>query len=139
MLYAEWEALGKHARDPETERAFGAVLKAVIQVAPATPIEEEVHKRLMDITRNVGECRDQRIAKSLTRIPPTLMRLVRGMASALVLLVFVYPFHHAIIGACCFVLVASVLFFADVVMIDTDNPFSGLCNVSPQAFAELVG
>ena len=60
------------------------------------------------------------------------------MAAALLLLVFVYPFHHWLTGASCFVLLTLVLFFANLVMTDTDNPFQGVCNVSPQPFSDLM-
>jgi Flp pilus assembly protein TadB len=75
--------------------------------------------------------------QSLTRIAPTLERLVFTMAGVLLLLVFVYPFHHPAAGFVCFLLVALVLFLARLVMTDTDNPFEGVCNVSPQPFGEL--
>jgi hypothetical protein len=60
------------------------------------------------------------------------------MAVALLLLIFVYPFHHGLAGGACFALIALVLFFANLVMTDTDNPFKGVCNVSPQPFSDLL-
>jgi hypothetical protein len=59
------------------------------------------------------------------------------MVVALLLLVFTYPFHSWIIGAACFCMVAIVLFFSNLVMTDTDNPFDGVFNVSPRPFADL--
>ena len=131
---SEWESLGRQQKDGEAERAFAKVLKAAVQ---ASPVNEVIHKRIIDLGREVGQYRDERVEKSLTRIPPTLLNLVRGIALAVSLLVFVYPFHSAVVGACCFVLVASVLFCADIVMMDTDNPFTGVCNVSPRSFVDL--
>jgi hypothetical protein len=61
------------------------------------------------------------------------------MALGLLLLVFVYPFTQAVVGFGCFALLAAVLFGANLVMTDTDNPFKGVCNASPQAFLELMG
>jgi hypothetical protein len=37
----------------------------------------------------------------------------------------------------CFVVVGVVLFLADFVMMDTDNPLKGVWNVSPKPFSEL--
>jgi hypothetical protein len=105
---------------------------------PADAAEETVRERLLDIVRRAGEHRDERITKSLARIPPTLVRLVNTTAGALQLLVFVYPFHHWVTGISCFALVAVVFFLATLVMEDTDNPFEGVCNVSPQPFADLL-
>jgi hypothetical protein len=135
---SEWESLARREKDPETEKAFGGVLKAVVQGGPEVSSETTMRNRLIDIAGKVAQCRDERVAKSLTRIPPTLLSLVRGMALAITLLVFAYPFHHTVTGVVCLLLTASVLFFADVVMIDTDNPFSGLCNASPGEFTDLI-
>jgi hypothetical protein len=137
-LKFEWHALGERRKDRQTEAAFSDLVNAVVRASPANATEEAVHNRLIDIARKAGELRDDRIAKSLTRIPPTLLRLVSTMAGALLLLVFVFPFHHWAAGACCFSLLAVVLFFANLVMTDTDNPFEGVCNVSPRAFSELL-
>lgn len=135
---SEWPSLGERRRDPQTERAFTALMNAVIRAAPANPAEEQMQARLIDIARRAGEHRDDRIAKSLTQIPATLVWLVNTMAIALLVLVFVYPFHHGLIGFSCFTLIAVVLFGANLVMTDTDNPFSGMCNVSPQPFLDLT-
>jgi len=113
-------------------------VNTVIRTVPANPAEEVMHQRLIDIAQKTGEHRNERISKSLTRIPPTLVWLVNLMAAALLLLVFVYPFHHWLTGASCFVLLTLVLFFANLVMTDTDNPFQGVCNVSPQPFSDLM-
>ena len=133
----EWKALAQRRRDRQSEKAFAELMRTVIEFAPTDPNESLVHGRLIDAARRAGENRDARIAKSLTRIPPTLTRLVSTMAAVILVLVLTYPFHHAAAGIACFTLVALVLFLARLVMADTDNPFDGVCNVSPQAFADL--
>jgi len=135
---SEWEALGNRQRDQEAEKSFAGLLNTVIRTVPANPAEEILHAGLVELARKAGEHRDERISKSLTRIPPTLVWLVSMMAAALLLLVFVYPFHHSLVGASCFILLALVLFFANLVMTDTDNPFQGVCNVNPQPFSDLM-
>lgn len=137
-LKSEWEALGQRRRDKQAEKAFAEVVDTVVQVAASTPSEEVMHQRLIEIARRTGEHRDDRIAKSLTQIPPTLIRLVDTMASALLLLVFVYPFRHWLAGLTCFGLLALVLFLANLVMRDTDNPFNGIWNVSSKPFSDLL-
>jgi hypothetical protein len=137
VLKHEWQALAQRRRDRQSDRAFSDLMDLVLRTVPAGTLEYDVHQRLIDIVRKAGEHRDERIAKSLTRIPPTLERLVLTMAGVLLLLVFVYPFHHPVAGFVCFLLVAIVLFLARLVMTDTDNPFEGVCNVSPQPFGEL--
>jgi hypothetical protein len=137
VLGSEWEALGKRERDPATENCFITLMTVVIRTAPADAAEATIQQRLIDIAREAGEHRDERITKSLTRIPPTLMGFVNAMSIALLVLIFVYPFHHPVAGVACFVLVATVLVFANIVMTDLDNPFNGVYNVSSEPFSRL--
>jgi hypothetical protein len=139
VVKSEWPALAERRREKSAEQAFSEVLDAVLEIAPAGAREEAVHQQLIDIVRAAGEHRDERLTKSLTQIPATLIHLVRTMAIALSLLVFFYPFHHAIAGVCCFLVVLAILLLANLVMMDTDNPFQGVYNVSPKPFSELRG
>jgi VIT1/CCC1 family predicted Fe2+/Mn2+ transporter len=68
--------------------------------------------------------------------PATLSGLVKFIAAVLLLIV-VYPFHQEFAGAACVVIAALVLFVADFVMSDTDNPLKGVWNVRPDAFTEV--
>ncbi len=138
VLRSEWQALGKREKDTTTENCFITLMTAVIQTAPSNPEEATVQQRLIDIAREAGEHRDERITKSLTRIPPTLMGFVNAVSTALLVLVFVYPFHNRFAGAACFVLVATVLILANTVMTDLDNPFNGVYNVSSEPFSRLT-
>jgi hypothetical protein len=138
VLESEWQALGKREKDPTTENCFITLMTVVIRTAPASPEEATIQQRLIDIAREAGEHRDERITKSLTRIPPTLMGFVNAISAALLVLVFVYPFHHPFAGAACFALVATVLIFANIVMTDLDNPFNGVYNVSSEPFSRLT-
>ena len=135
---SEWHSLGERRKDQPTEKSFAALIGTVVRTSPGTPAEEVTHERLVDVVRKLAAQRDERIARSLTRIPPTLLGLVRTMVVALLLLVFIYPFHSGIIGAACFAAVAIILFLSHLVMTDTDNPFDGVFNVSPQPFSELT-
>ncbi len=138
VLKSEWHSLSDRHRDRRTEQTFSEIIDAVLSTTRSTPAEEAAFQRLTDIAQHAGQHRDERITKSLTRIPPTLTRLVHTMGVALLLLIFVYPFHNWLAGLASFTLLAVVLFLANVVMEDTDNPFEGVCNVSPQPFSDLL-
>jgi len=137
VVRSEWTALGERQRDKHAEQAFSELLDTVLHVAPAGPEENAVYQRLIDIAREAGEHRDERLTKSLTQIPATVIHLVHTMEIGLLLLVFFYPFHHLPAGMCCFLLVAVILFLANLVMTDTDNPFKGVYNINPRAFQDL--
>jgi hypothetical protein len=137
VLKYEWQALGDGKRDRQAEEFFDHFMNAVAQSTPENEAEQVLKTRLLDMAHKASECREERVAKSLTRIPPTLAGLVNTIAFVLLLLIFVYPFHHWVAGGVCFTLVAFVLFLANFVMTDTDNPLKGVWNVSPQPFVEL--
>ena len=138
VLKSEWASLSARRRDLRAEKAFSEIVDAVLSTTRGGPEEEAAFQRVIDIVQEAGQHRDERNTKSLTRIPPTLTRLVQTMEGVLLLLIFVYPFHHWLAGLACFVLLALVLFLANLVMEDTDNPFEGVCNVSPQPFSDLL-
>jgi hypothetical protein len=137
VVRSEWPALGERRRDKSTEKAFSELLDAILRAEPVNAEERVMHQRLIDIGKEAGEHRDERLTKSLTKIPATLIHLVHTLAAALALLMFFYPFHNWVAGMCCFLLVAVVLFLANLVMTDTDNPFKGVYNVSSEPFSEL--
>jgi hypothetical protein len=137
VIESEWQQLGKRERDTAAENAFTLLLSTVISVKPANTEEETIHQRLIDIAREAGDHRDERITKSLTRIPPTLTTLVDAISLALFLLVWVYPFRQPIAGSACFTLIVAILIFANIAMTDLDNPFEGVHNVNSQPFSRL--
>ncbi len=137
VLDHEWPALGDGRRDRLTEELFVQIINAVVETTPRNETEHAIRVRLLDMVQKTSDRRDERVAKSLTRIPPTLAALVNTVAGALVLLIFVYPFRYWVTGALCFTLAACIIWLANLVMMDTDNPLKGIWNVSPRPFADL--
>ena len=137
VLDHEWQALGDGRRDKRTEELFVQLINVVVETKPRDEAEQAIYVRLLDMTQKTSDRRDERVAKSLTRIPPTLAALVNTVAGVLVLSIFVYPFRYWVTGALCFTLAACVIWLANLVMMDTDNPLKGIWNVSPQPFADL--
>jgi hypothetical protein len=137
VLDHEWQALGDGRRDKRTEELFVQLIGVVVETAPSNEAEQAIHIRLLDMVQRTGDRRDERVAKSLTRMPPTLAALVNTVAGVLVLSIFVYPFRYWVAGALCLTLAACVIWLANLVMMDNDNPLKGIWNVSPQPFADL--
>jgi hypothetical protein len=136
----EWQALGQGRRDKRADDLFSELVTTVIAwdlVIPSDSREHPFHNRLVDIARTAGERRGERVTQSITRIPPTLFAFVNIIAGVLLLLVFVYPFHQTAVGASCIALVTVILFLANFVMRDMDNPLEGAWNISPKPFSEL--
>ena len=137
VVQYEWQALGDGQRDERADEYFSRFCNFIVEMTPQNEAELAILARMIDMAQKTREYHDERLAKTLTRIPPTLATLVNTIASVLLLLIFVYPFHHWLAGAACFTIVAVVLFLADFVMMDTDNPLKGVWNVSSQPFSDL--
>lgn len=140
VLKGEWQALGNGHRDKRAEDLFSELVTTVIAwdlVIPPGSKEHPFHNRLIDIVRKAGECRGERVTESMTRMPPTLFGFVNIIAAVLLLLVFVYPFHQTAVGASCIALLTVILFLANFVMRDMDNPLDGAWNISLKPFTEL--
>ena len=137
VLQYEWQSLGDGKRDEQADDFFARFLNTIVEVTPRSEAEQAVHSRLLDLAQTTREYHDERVSKSLTRIPPTLAGLVNTIAGVLLLLIFVYPFHHWLAGVSSLIIIAVVLFLANFVMMDTDNPLKGVWNVSSQPFSDL--
>ncbi len=133
----EWDVLGDGRRDSQADQVFSKLLAAIVEASPHTDEQKAMHARLIDMAQKAGERRDERVSKSLTRIPPTLSALVKVIALIVLALVFCYPFHTYYLGGIALILVGAILFLANLVMVDTDNPLKGIWNVSPAPFGEF--
>lgn len=134
----EWAELGEGRKERQAEEAFARLGNAVVSIEPRHANEQVLRENLFETLRTISRNRDERLAKSLTRMPPTLSGLVKLIALVLLLLIFVYPFQHAAAGAACIAVTSLVLFLANFVMTDTDNPLKGVWNVRSDAFSELL-
>jgi len=137
VIKFEWSALADGRKDEQAEVVFAQILDAVVDAEPDNPTEQAVYTRLLDLAQRAGSLRDERVSRSVMRMPTTLAVLVNTLAGVLLLLVFAYPFVQWETGAACFVLIASVLFLGNFVVMDTDNPLRGTWNISIRPFSEL--
>ncbi len=133
----EWPQLASGEPTPKTDRLFADIVSTLALIKPADDNERTVYERLLDIVNQASARRDERIALSVKRVPRTLILLVTLTAFVLLLLLFVYPFHSAVIGVGALAITATLLFLAHFVITDLDNPFTGVWNVTPEAFNQL--
>ena len=76
VLDHEWQALGDGRRDRRTEELFVQFINAVVETTPRNETEQAIRVRLLDMAQKASDRRDERAAKSLTRIPPAPAALV---------------------------------------------------------------
>jgi hypothetical protein len=72
VLDHEWPALGDGRADRRTEELFLLIVNAVVEATPRNEAEQAIRVRLLDMSEKTSDRRDESVAKSLTRIPPTL-------------------------------------------------------------------
>jgi Protein of unknown function (DUF4239) len=134
----EWRTLSAREDTDKTGKLFSAVISAVTDVKPEDDTERVVYQRLLEIANQASAHRDERLALSIKRMPPTLLTFVTLTASMILFLLFFFPFRNLALGLVAIAITTMLLFFAQFVLRDLDNPFEGTWNVGSEPFAELV-
>jgi hypothetical protein len=134
----EWSALAACEGTDKTDKQFSAVISSVTEVKPEDDTERILYQRLLEIANQASAHRDERLALSVKRMPQTLLVFVTLTAAMILFLLFFFPFHNIVFGLVAIAITAMVLFFANFVLTDLDNPFEGTWNVGSEPFAELI-
>lgn len=134
----EWRALSGGEETDRTDKLFTAVVSSVTDVKPEEETERILYQRLLDIANQASSHRDERLSLSEKRMPRTLLVFVTLTASMILFLLFFFPFRNVALGLIAIAITTLLLFFANFVLTDLDNPFEGTWNVGSEPFAELV-
>ena len=134
----EWSLLAGREETVKTDKLFSAVISSVADVKPEDDAERIVYQRLLEIVNHASTHRDERVAISTKRMPRTLLVFVTLTALMILFLLFFFPFRNAALGMISVAITTMLLFFAQFVLTDLDNPFEGTWNVSSTPFAELA-
>ncbi len=134
----EWSALSTSEATDKTDKLFSAVISSVTDVKSEDDTERILYQRLLEIANQASAHRDERLALSVKRMPQTLVVFVTLTAAMILFLLFFFPFRNLALGMISIVITAMLLFFANFVLMDLDNPFEGTWNVGSEPFAELV-
>jgi hypothetical protein len=138
VVETEWSALSRNEKTEKNDRLFYEVISSVTSVKPEDDTERMVYERLLDIANQASAHRDERLSLSAKRMPQTLYLFVNLTASAILFLLFFYPFRNASLGVVSVAITTMLLFFAHFVLTDLDNPFEGTWNVGSEPFSDLV-
>jgi hypothetical protein len=134
----EWRALAAGADTDKTDKLFSAVISSITDVKPEDDTERILYQRLLEIANQASVHRDERLALSVKRMPQTLAAFVTLTAAMILFLLFFFPFGNIVLGLISVAITTMLLFFANFVLTDLDNPFEGTWNVGSEPFAELV-
>jgi hypothetical protein len=134
----EWRALAAGADTDKTDKLFSAVISSVTDLKPEDDTERILYQRLLEIANQASVHRDERLALSVKRMPQTLATFVTLTAAMILFLLFFFPFGNIVLGLVSIAITTMLLFFANFVLTDLDNPFEGTWNVGSEPFAELV-
>ena len=138
VVESEWGTLSRGDDTERTDRLFSEIISSVTGAKPEDDSQRTVYGQLLEIANQASDQRDERIATSVKRIPRTLQLFVTVTALTILFLLFFYPFHNLALGAVSVAITTMLLFFANFVLTDLDNPFEGTWNVDSKAFSELI-
>jgi len=134
----EWSALSRGEDTEGTDKLFTGIISSVTEAKPADEAERTIYEQLLEIANRASAYRDERLALSAKRMPRTLLLFVRLTAFTILFLLLFYSFHSLALGLISVELTAMLLFLANFVLTDLDNPFEGTWNVNNNAFNELA-
>jgi hypothetical protein len=135
---SEWRLLSQGASTERTDKLFASIISSVTDAKPEDDSECRAHQHLLEIANQASAHRDERLALSVKRIPRTLLLFVMLTASAILFLMFFFPFHNLALGLVAIALTTMLLFFAHFVLTDLDNPFEGTWNVDVKPFDNVA-
>jgi len=138
VIESEWGTLSRGDDTERTDRLFSEIISSVTGTTPEDESQRTVYGQLLEIASQASAQRDERIATSVKRIPRTLLLFVNVTALTILFLLFFYPFHNLALGAVSVAITTMLLFFANFVLTDLDNPFEGTWNVDSEAFSDLA-
>jgi hypothetical protein len=134
----EWRALAASEKTDKTDKLFATLISSVADVKPEDDAERVIYQRLLEIANQASAHRDERIALSVKRMPQTLLIFVTLTSSMILFLLFFFPFRNIGLGLVSIAITTMLLFFANFVLTDLDNPFEGTWNVGSEPFVELI-
>jgi hypothetical protein len=138
VVESEWGTLSRGEDTERTEKLFSSIISNVAEAKPESESERSVIERLIDLAHQASSHRDERIALSVKRIPPTLLLFVKLTAFTILFLLLFYPFHNLGLGMVAIAIATLLLFFPNFVLTDLDNPFEGTWNVESTPFNDLI-
>jgi hypothetical protein len=138
VVESEWAVLSRGEDTDRTDKLFDAVISSVTELKLENDAELRLHERMLEIVTRASSHRDERLAVSAKRMPRTLLFFVTLTAFSILFLLFFFPFGNLALGAISIALAAMLLYFANFVLRDLDNPFQGTWNVSVDPFNDLL-
>lgn len=138
VVESEWGTLSRGEDTERTDKLFFGVLSCLTDAKPEGESELWIYERLFEIASQASAHRGERLALSVKRIPRTLLLFVTLTASAILFLLFFFPFRNLALGLVAVAITTMLLFFAHFVLTDLDNPFEGTWNVNSQPFNDLA-
>ncbi|HXY78957.1 MAG TPA: hypothetical protein VEH47_09095 [Candidatus Acidoferrales bacterium] len=138
VVESEWGALSNCENTERTDKLFAGIISSVTEAKPADEAERTIHPQLLEIANQASAHRDERLALSAKRIPRTLLLFVTLTAVTILFLLLFYPFHNLALGLVSVAITSMLLFLANFVLTDLDNPFEGTWNVNNRAFDDLA-
>ncbi|HEY3450553.1 MAG TPA: DUF4239 domain-containing protein [Myxococcales bacterium] len=126
---SEWKGLAEGKPTPAADQAFLAIQTAVLRSSASTEAEELARATIIRVAERAAALRAERVAVSITRIPPTLwatLVFASGLLCFSIGLLDAEPLASTYMTAGMTLVVVLLL----GVIADMDNPFDGTFNAS---------
>lgn len=134
----DFPAMADGHMSPEAQQTLDRIWTLVIQAAPADPNEANLHRALLSELSEISKQRLTRAVKLTENLHPSVV----GIIYFGYLLMLVKTWHtridwprHQLVNEC---LVVALLTATVLILLDLKTPFSGIVNVGPEPFSQII-
>jgi hypothetical protein len=133
----EWQALGKGTPFPTADQAFLHIQTTVLKSSATTETEELTRATIIKVAERAAMLRAERVAVSITRIPPTLWNTLMFASGLLCFSIGLLGTTDPLVSVYMSGGMTLVITLVLGVIADMDNPFEGIFNASREPFERL--
>jgi len=131
---SEAKKMARAARIVHPSKELVGIMEVIDKIKFDDPRDESAFKEIIRVYEELSTVRNERIESSVTRLPPLLKGFFVLISSVFVLGYLVHGFVNPVLYYSTLIAVSTIVFFANMIIFDMDNPVDGIWNVSFEAF-----
>lgn len=136
VIKKEFRSLADEKKEPESDKAFLSISKAISDIKTAHGKEPVIFDHLLTHYEHLAELRTERIEESLTRVPPFLKVFMYVSSFFMAATFIVMPFQNAFYSVFTVGLLVFTISLILQLIEELDNPFFGHWNLTHEPFVK---
>jgi hypothetical protein len=135
----EWPAMGEGRRSEQTWRLYSELWTTLLGVNPGSDKLNELWQSSLDQMNQMSTARRERMLIAATEIPGLVWAFLVVFGAVTVGFTYFFGMRSFLAHALITAALASTIVSALILILETQTPFQGALNLTPQAFVQLLG